>query len=452
MKNKMIAASVLFAIGLSAMASAQSIVWSQRVYGREVSPGSNWAYAPATSLSRTRPLMVWSAAGTPGVVVAGRHDSGSGLVAKLSPTDGSELWRADLDNWWGRSVTDVQVDAAGDVITAGEFMVRFVSTYWLWSIEKTSGSTGAPIWHQHLSPPIGNGAIEAIATDHANDILALGSRREETNPVAYVVKFSGATGDIVWSTPIPYYIGPQRAWIAVDASGNAFASPRAGMVAKVLSNGVPAWAVDLSLAPALACALIRDLKIDSTSGDVIIAGRKNCAPPEQGFVARLDSASGGLVWTANNVGDADASDVTTFAFAADGTVVAAGGRAFGFDPQHWFAAKLSLADGAVVWTAPGPVASRAAATDVAIGPDGEVLLTGICDGNAFCAARLSVGQWALQTGDAYVPAQENYPSAILAAGGGVYFGGKDTSGGATTWTVHRIDNVTLDAIFANGFE
>ena len=454
MKFRAITACVLSAVALSGAASAQSITWSQRIYGAEVSPSSYQSYGPSTSLAYTRSLMQWSAAGTPGIVVAGAHGV-DGLVVKISPADGSELWRSNLEDAYLRQINDVQVDAAGDVITAGQMMPTNIP-FDMWSVEKTSGSTGARIWYRHLAPPSGNGGIEAIAIDHANDIVAFGSRREETNPTSHIVKFSGATGDVVWLTTIPhYYTWFTSVRIATDALGNVFASLPGAALIKVLSDGTVDWTVSLPIGPDSTACAIRALTIDPVTSDVIVAGSANCSTARKAFVARIRSSDGDIVWAAPDIGGADTSDAVALAFAGSDDVIVAGGHAAGAGPQHWFAARLSVADGSVAWTVPVDTTSYTA-TDVAIGPDGEVLLSGVCEPNAFCAARLDgatgARDWLTQTGAPYLPATRNYPNTILAVGGGVFFGGRDTSAGATTWTVHRVDNAISDALFDGRFE
>ena len=438
-------------------ATAQSIDWSQRVFGAELSPGVNHPYRPMTSLATTRPLMGWSTAGTPGIVAAGAHQQTAGLVVKLSPADGSELWRASLDAGWSVTVRDVHVDAAGDVVTAGSYMQPIVRVDVQWNVQKTDGATGARRWSRHQSPPGATyGAVEAVTTDANGDVLALASRYLDSDPASFVVKYAGSTGTVAWTAQIAHPVGSRPALIAVDAGGNAFASPIGAVVAKVSPGGTVLWTTDLAQWSFLDCAVIRALEVDPASGDAIVAGSTSCVVPRKGFVARIASTGGTFAWTDVFVGDADGSEVTALAFAPAGTVVAAGARASGTDPQQWFASKLSLADGAIAWTAPGAEASRDAPADLAIDVSGDVLLTGVCDGSAYCVAQLDgatgTRRWSLQTGDAYVPARENYPNAILAADGGVFFGGADVSDDVTTWTVWRAEGPRPDPIFANGFE
>lgn len=465
----LLAISVLTAT-VSDLASAQAIQWSQRVRGEETSPGIYQSYAPDTSPETTRPLMGWSAAGTPGVVVAGALPSGfsrpNGLLVKISALDGSELWRSSLTQCCGTVIRQLHVDSAGNIINAGYgFMVGTMAFYYFWDVQKYSGATGAKLWAIRKGSPTGaatyNAAIEAITTDAAGNILAIGSTPgpvgvpPDTPIYAYVTKLASETGETLWTTRIPKYLEPHVALLAADADGGTFASPQAAVVVRVQFDGSLAWETDLLQNPDFACAAIRAMKVDPSSGDAIIAGRWNCNGPDRGFVARLDKTTGAVVWKANDVGG-NVSVVSTLAVSGNHTIFAAGGHTIGTNPQRWFAARLSLTNGAVAWTNTGLADSINAVTDVATTPDGQLVLTGVCESNAFCAARLSNAdgavQWTQRTGDPYVTIDRNFPNTVLAAHDAVYIGGKDTADAATTWTVHRLANELGDAIFSNGME
>lgn len=457
MERILIGIAVAFA-GLAApVAGAQSIAWTQRIHGSS-DPAAPAAYYPGVDLASNRPLMTWTPVATPGVVTVGELGVSRALVAKVAASDGAELWRRDFgDAAAETSFRSVAVDADGDVVAAGgRFAAPAGAWRTSWYAVKVSGATGQVAWERHWLPDgsIG-GALLALAPAANGDVVAVGSRENETNPFSYVVRLSAANGTPVWTTPIPYRSGPSLPQVAVDAVDNSFAAPGGNKLVKIAPDGTLAWAIDLQNRTDFACGTIRALLVDPASGDPIVAGRAGCGASQYGFVARLGSAAGTTLWSAVGVGDTPTSDVAVLAFGANGKIVAAGGRASG-GATRWFAAALSLADGAVAWTAPVGDNSRDLPADVAIGADGDVLLAGACDGNAFCVARLDAGtgalRWRLQTGVAYSPADENYPNAILSIPGGVFFGGKDTSAGATTWTVHRVDPALTDVIYRNDFE
>lgn len=459
MKHTIAGIAAALAALVAPAAGAQSIAWTHRIHG-STDPGAPADYYPDVRLAQNRPLMAWTPAATPGIVTVGELGALRALIGKVAASDGAELWRRDLgdDVVAETSFSDVAVDRSGDVLaTGGRFSSDGGAWRTSWYAVKVSGATGQTQWERHWLPAgsIG-GALLALAMTANGDAVAFGSRENDTNPFSYVVRLSGSNGGTpVWTTAIPFDVGLGPVLVATDAADNTFAVPGSAALVKIASDGALAWSADLAPRLEFACARIRDVAVEPASGDAIVAGRAGCAAPQTGFVARIGSATGDVIWTATGLGSTDASDVAALALGATGTVVAAGGRTSGTDTR-WFAALLSLADGTVAWTAPGGETSRDVPTDVAIGLDGDVLLTGICDGNAFCVARLDSGtgarRWSLQTGAAYTASTENYPNTILSTGGGVFFGGKDTSAGATTWTVHRIDPTLSDAIYANGFE
>lgn len=451
--SRIAAATMLFAIG--GAASAQSMRWSHRIAGA-VDPDStsnrHYPYYPDTSLDQSRPQMAWTPAGTPGVVTFGSQSTGVTLAVKLAATDGAELWRAPLPGGAQKTTYSIAVDRSGDIVASGA--VKDAEPFDVWSLRKISGATGQVIFDQAQVPPdSASGALVAVAADSTGDIVAIGTRDDVTSPQFYLLKFAGSNGNPLWLTSITNHLAGNEARIVVDAVDNVVAAPGDALLIKAAPDGAPSWIADLSQHPGSGVCAIRALAIDPATSDAIVAGRSYCATtPASSFVARVRASDGAVVWLTGALGAAPATDVTVLALDGAGRLVVAGGGASDAS-SPWFAARLSLADGSVDWSVPADAATRYAPTDLAFAANGDVLLTGICADNAYCAASLDVGtgtqRWIVRTGAAYVPDQQNYSNAIVAAGGGVFFGGKDTSGDETTWTVHRIDD---DAIYRNGFE
>lgn len=454
MTRKIIGIAATVAWFAAQAASAQSLAWSHRIFGAPDPdrPGSYYAYGPTIQLVQSRPYMAWTPAGTPGVVTIGEHHDFP-LVAKLALTDGAELWRRDVGNP-DTLLRAIAVDSGGDLFVSGGRLAPAFNINWY--LAKVSGATGQTVWDTEWLPADSpGGSLVALAPTANGDVVALGSRDVETNSFSYLVRVSGASGDVLWTAPIPHPVGLPPALLATDAADNAFVSPGGAVLVKVAANGTRSWVADLSQWSWLPCAHIRDLAIDPVSGDAIAAGSTVCSTSRSGFVARIGSAAGNVVWLALGVGQGTASNVTALAFGPNGGIVAGGDRTLGSDTQ-WFAATLSRSDGTTAWTAAGAERSRGAVTDIAVAPDGDVFLTGICDDHAHCASQLDgrtgTPRGSLGTGQAYFPGAKNFPNTILAAGGGVFFGGRDTSDDTTTWTVHRIDPALSDAIYADGFE
>src|SRR5882672_4235862 len=111
------------------------------------------------------------------VVAAGElQNIGTGrdfAVVKLSGVTGAEVWRRQIDG--SASVDDlarsVRVDAAGDVIAAGE--LQNTGTGIDFAVVKLSGSTGTEIWRRLINGTAsGNDAAHAVRVDSSGDILA----------------------------------------------------------------------------------------------------------------------------------------------------------------------------------------------------------------------------------------------------------------------------------------
>jgi outer membrane protein assembly factor BamB len=188
-----------------------------------------------------------------------------------------------------------------------------------------------------------------------------------SNDSAVITKRSYVTGAEIWSNArqgaTPFGVNA----IAVDPAGNVSAvlSSKAGdaVVVKYRSDGSLAW--DRTL---ITFASVPVLAVDSR-GNALIAGTNNS---DQAFVAKVDAATGNLLWRTNFVGD-----VNQIAVDSDGNAFV-GGRAGPLNGgQVGVVAKYSAAAGSLLW-------QRRFEEDQPIGfpqviaaaPDGAVVVAG----------------------------------------------------------------------------
>jgi len=160
--------------------------------------------ASLNDLART--LRVDSATGN--VVAAGEvQNVGTGLdftVVKLAGGTGAELWRQGLNGTASGtdSAHSVRVDAAGDVIAAGE--LQNVGTGMDFTVVKLSAATGAEVWRRQIN---GSASLDdlarAVRVDAAGDVLAAGELQNTGAGFDFMVlKLSGTTGAEIWRRTI----------------------------------------------------------------------------------------------------------------------------------------------------------------------------------------------------------------------------------------------------------
>ena len=166
------------------------------------------------------------------VVAAGALvNTGTGkdfAVVKLSGATGAEIWRrvvngtASVDDL----VRSVRVDAAGDVVAAGE--LQNIGSGIDLAVIKLAGGTGAEVWRRVINGTAsGKDAAHAVRVDATGDILAAGALQNAGTDLDFtVVKLSGADGSEVWRREINGTAsGPDQASaLSEDATGDVVAA------------------------------------------------------------------------------------------------------------------------------------------------------------------------------------------------------------------------------------
>jgi cysteine-rich repeat protein len=328
-------------------------------------------------------------------------------LVKLARDSGNELWRrqidgtsTDEDNYYADVATALAVDAAGDVVAAGQTVN--VDTGLDFTVVKLAGGTGALRWQRdvnglgtHFGGHDFPDQARAVAIDAAGDVVAAGVTE---NVIDFhfsgddfsVVKFAGADGSELW---------------------------RSGPDGELGFDSANAVAVDLD-------------------GNVLSAGNVETRPGYDGFAVRkLAGANGALLWEQFLSSPAGTSGrAYAIALEPNGDAVAAGATSVG--GERFAVARFSGATGAELWRHESPGYSYAAAYVMAVDPFGDVIAAGtdVVKLSGATGAEL----WRLGS--------ERYTFlthlALDAAGNPVVGGAYDTDAGSYSFTVLKLFGTT----------
>src|SRR5262249_46634982 len=167
-----------------------------------------------------------------GDVVAGGEllNTGKGkdfVVVKLSGGTGAQLWRQQING--SASLDDlarsVRLDPAGDVIAGGELRNTGSTDF---AVFKFAGATGTELWrHVVDGSAAGTDVARSIRVDAAGDVVAAGELQNVATGMDFVVmKLSGATGAEAWRTQIKgrASLDDLVRSVRVDAAGDVVAA------------------------------------------------------------------------------------------------------------------------------------------------------------------------------------------------------------------------------------
>ena len=208
----------------------------------------------------------------------------AGSVVKLDPDDGSELWVGDTGFF---DVTALAVDpTTGDALVAGcgtDTTGCPIGSLQVNRVARIRASDGALLWQ---SVDL-DGVIRELATTPDGDVVTAGPD---------VFRLDGASGAVEWSSP-----GLKGTAVAIDGAGAAYVGGiHTGtpvnvvdfVVTKLAADGTALW--QQTIAPGVpfgSSGRVDDLALDGTGG-VIAVGTLE----EQAALARLDTATGAVVW------------------------------------------------------------------------------------------------------------------------------------------------------------
>lgn len=325
-------------------------------------------------------------------------------VAKMSGATGEVKWRYSPGSGVSVSPSDVAVDSAGDVFVA---MVNrsFVT--------KLSGVDGTPIWTRNLGGTINRleSTIYEVKVDRNGDVVTAGSIGGLFN----VNKLDGRSGDELWH----YEREGLGMAVAVDPSGDVAASgimnKNFGVVKLHGASGVEAWQREINGAGNFSDVFeeANSVAMDS-DGSVIAAGiTSNSFANFRDFTVAKYTPNGDLQWLKaldggwceiNDRGErvCQANDEAhAVAVGRDGSVFAAGSlqedgtSLIRGANENFHVVKISR-DGEVVWSRPAEEApfgqeyTRGRALTLSVDGVGDVVAAGI-HGERFTVVKFTGG-------------------------------------------------------------
>jgi hypothetical protein len=396
------------------------------------------------------------------------------VVAKLSGTDGTELWRSENP---GSSDPDrgarvVAVDGDDNVFAAGELDLFF-------TVIKYDGTTGAELWRAQLDGTNTSfrtaQEASAMVLDSAGDVVAAGFLNNEGfGRDLLVVKFDGATGAEQWRFEIDggEGLGDQAFAVAVDAADDVAVG---GKLETLLTSDD--FTV-IKLAGASGAELWRQV-IDGTetasddddaytvafdgAGDVLAGGVIDNDDTHEDFaVLKFNGSTGAEIWRQEIDGDLPGKvsfeTVKKLVVDADDNVIATGELENLSAVQDLTVIKFDGATGAELWRQEidgNDSVAFDAAYDVTLTPDGDVVAVGRLENIPIPVFEFTVAKidgddgtklWQQEmdgTDTRSAPGMEEALAvAVDAAGDVVAAGYVDNKGSGEDWAVVKLDGDT----------
>ena len=172
--------------------------------------------------------------GSDDVLVTGNL-GGDAIVAKLSGTDGSDIWSLSFGGLSPDAGLSVAVDGNGDVLATGIFRgpadfgdgphiaAGSIDVF----LAKYSGFDGSHVWSRSFGGPLLDRGAASVAVDGSGDVFLSGEFSDAVDfgggPLtsadgtgAFLAKYSGMNGSHVWSRQF----GAESAVAALDDDGN----------------------------------------------------------------------------------------------------------------------------------------------------------------------------------------------------------------------------------------
>lgn len=353
-------------------------------------PASAWQALLADTPPDARPFaLAVDAAGN--VYTGGRAPGDDGasvaIAARLDAPDGALAWQRTFPGtgFGDHVVRALLATATGDQIVVGQVINDATKADAL--IARVAAASGEDVWRRDIDGGTnGSDDARAVALLPGGDVVVVG-----TSPKPGVIgsvavwRLAAATGAHVWTTRLP---SPGGAGQRVAAAGDAVfvgahvpegQGTRFTVTRLARADGTTAWSV-----PIVGSGYVGDEMTALVASDetrVVLAGR--LADPAGGSafaVVALDGATGAETWrvvldgTATGASDLDVA----YALAADGpdAVVAVGNLSNVGSQDDIVVAKLAAADGQELWraSASGTAADSEEARDVAVDPDGDVVV------------------------------------------------------------------------------
>lgn len=405
---------------------------------------------------------------------SGPDSTHSFVVAKLSGSNGSEVWRNEIvgSSDPDRGARVVAVDASDNVYAAGELDLFF-------TVIKYDGATGAELWRAQLD---GTNTTfrtpqeaSAMVLDSNGDVVAAGFLNNEgLGRDLTVAKFNGSTGAELWRLEVEggEGLGDQAFAVAVDASDDVAVG---GKLETLLTSDD--FTV-LKLAGGSGAELWRQV-IDGTetasddddafavafdaAGDVVAGGVIDNDDTHEDFaVFKFDGTSGAEIWRnlvdGGGVGKISYETVKNLVIDSSGDVLATGELENLSAEQDLTVIKFDGSDGSELWRQEvdgNDSVAFDAAYDIVLTPSDDVVAVGRLENIPipvfdFTVVKLSGADgsilWQQEmdgTDTRSAPGMEEALAVALDASGDVVAAGYvDNKGSGEDWAVVKLDGDT----------
>ncbi|MDC8014328.1 PQQ-binding-like beta-propeller repeat protein [Tahibacter soli] len=324
-------------------------------------------------------------------------------VVKRDAVTGAERWR----RVFPPSSTSIGNAFAIAALPGGDVAVTGQADY----LTRLDGATGNTVWSKPM--PLARYYARAMSVDSGGNLVTGANQVSDASSVTtYVAKRAGADGSLLWETqltPGGQFSVNLFVFAASDddvlvVSGHAPllpapVTPHYYAARLDSATGAVLWRTELDQA-FFTGADPADVAL-TADGDLVFGGNRAGL---QAWIGRIDGDTGTPQWLVNHAG---LQAVTDLAVTSDGDVVAAGGETYASATTGWAVARFAAADGAATWFRQLPLnPTRGRGKVIGIAPDGTVLLTGSCAVKSLCIAGVSP----LDGADRWWY-EQNYPTA-----------------------------------------
>jgi len=314
--------------------------------------------------------------------------------AKYASTNGALIWEKRFSGQENHGVgaRAIALDTDGNVAVAGA-LLGSEETYFDYYVAKYAAADGTLLWEKRYNGPASYAdEPQAIVFDQHGDVIVTGysdSRTEtDLNPDFYTAKYAGLDGALIWERRYdsPDHTDDRAVAVAVDSNGNVVVAGNSFVIGEGFdyytikysgTDGKTLWEKRYQGSGA-SMDYLKNLAIDHND-DVVVTGYSRSTDSTNFYTAKYSAPDGTLLWEARyNEGEASA-----LAIDKNGNVVVtgfAGTADFPWRPlvTEYYVTKYASLNGAVIWAERhfGPYGRGAKAEAVAVGDDGNVIVTG----------------------------------------------------------------------------